>query len=112
MASKRHKRRKRGLASGVQGASVNLRPKKVPEPLAMDLESLRRLDLFSTHQVARLCNVSDKTVKNWCDRGIIESYRLPAGPGKQSGARRVKRAALVKFLKASGMPMNGLETQG
>lgn len=74
----------------------------------MSLDALRSLSVFGTSQVARLCNVSDKTVKNWCDRGILESYRLPTGPGKQEGARRVKREALVKFLKANGMPLNGL----
>lgn len=111
MASKptgKTKRRKRGLAAVAQGASISLRPKKVPEPHAVSLETLRSLNVFSTSQVARLCSVSDKTVKNWCDRGILESYRLPTGPGKQEGARRVKRAALVSFLKANGMPLNGL----
>lgn len=110
-ASKKVKRRrKHGSDSGVlgSGSSISLRPKKVPEPHAVSLETLRSLNVFSTSQVARLCSVSDKTVKNWCDRGILESYRLPTGPGKQEGARRVKRAALASFLKANGMPLNGL----
>lgn len=65
--------------------------------------------MFTTHQVARVCHVSDRTVKNWCDRGTLEGYRLPPGPGEKYGPRRVTRAALVKFLKANGMPLGVLE---
>ena len=74
---------------------------------------LADLEVFMTHQVARICHVSDRTVKNWIDRGTLAGYRLPAGLGQGDGPRRVERAVLVEFLKANGMPLGGLkEAQG
>lgn len=76
-----------------------------------DEGDLRKLDSFTTGQVARICRVSDRTVKNWINRGALEGYRLPAGRGRE-GPRRVERAVLVEFLKANGMPLGALEVQG
>lgn len=48
--------------------------------------------IFTTGHIAKICKVAPRTVSKWCNRGIIESYRLPG-----SDDRRVSREALVKF---------------
>ncbi len=55
--------------------------------------------VFTTGNVARLCQVSPRTVTIWFDKGLLEGYRLPG-----STDRRITRSSLVKFLEANGMP--------
>jgi two-component system, OmpR family, response regulator RpaA len=63
--------------------------------------------VFTTGQVARLCSVAPRTVSKWFDSGKLRGYRIP---GSQD--RRVPRDCLVEFMKATGMPLGILETEG
>lgn len=60
--------------------------------------------VFTTGQVARLCGVAPRTATQWCDKGMLGSFRIPG-----SRDRRVPREQLVKFLNEHGMPLGGLE---
>ena len=59
---------------------------------------------YTTGAVARMLNVSGRTVQKWCDSGMLKSYRLP-GSLINNGDRRITMAALVAFVEESGMPM-------
>lgn len=65
----------------------------------------KRKDVLTTGQVAKLCNVAPRTVSKWFDSGQLRGYRIPG-----SKDRRIPVAQLIGFMKAHGMPLNGLET--
>ena len=60
--------------------------------------------LFTTGEVAKICNVAPRTVVNWVDSGILKGFRIPG-----SAARRIPREELARFLKERGMPLGQLE---
>jgi excisionase family DNA binding protein len=62
-------------------------------------------DILTTGEVARICNVAPRTVSKWFDNGQLRGYRIPG-----SRDRRIPLDQLVRFMKAHGMPVNGLET--
>lgn len=64
---------------------------------------------YRTGEVARLLGVAPRTVCLWFDAGKLGGYRLPPANGdrRHGGPRRVERDALVRFLRASGMPLLG-----
>lgn len=53
-------------------------------------------ELLTTRQVALELQVSESSVKRWCDLGIIRTQRTAGGH------RRIARAGLQEFLNASG----------
>lgn len=63
-------------------------------------------EIFTSGQVATLCQVSPRTVSKWIDTGRLKGFRLP---GSQD--RRVMRAHLVQFLKDNAMPLFGLDRE-
>src|SRR5262245_2147268 len=63
--------------------------------------------VFTTGQVAKICQVAQRTVSKWFDSGKLRGYRIP---GSQD--RRIPREALIRFLKENGMPMGNLEEEG
>ena len=63
----------------------------------------KRKDVLTTGQVAKLCNVAPRTVSKWFDSGTLHGYRIPG-----SKDRRIPLNKLVAFMKAHGMPLNGL----
>jgi excisionase family DNA binding protein len=63
--------------------------------------------VFTTGQVAKICQVAPRTVSKWFDSGRLRGYRIP---GSQD--RRIPREALIRFLKENGMPMGHLEEEG
>ena len=65
---------------------------------------MRRKDVFTTGEVARICRVSSRTVYKWFNEGRIKGYRLPG-----SNDRRIPLENLIQFLKENGMPLRGLE---
>jgi len=65
---------------------------------------MRRKDVFTTGEVARICRVGVNTVLKWFDSGRLKGYRLP---GSQD--RRIPVENLIRFLKDNGMPLRELE---
>ncbi len=65
----------------------------------------RNKDVLTTGQVARLCRVAPRTVSKWFDTGQLRGYRIPG-----SKDRRIPRAQLIRFMRAHGMPLDGLES--
>lgn len=55
------------------------------------------MDILSTHDVARFCKVTPRTVLRWVDSGILPGYQTGGG------RRRVQREDLLRFMKERGM---------
>ena len=62
--------------------------------------------VFTTGQVAKICQVAPRTVSKWFDSGRLRGYRIP---GSQD--RRIPREQLIRFLKEHGMPLGELEEE-
>ncbi len=62
--------------------------------------------VFTTGQVAKICQVAPRTVSKWFDSGRLKGYRIP---GSQD--RRIPRDQLIRFLKENGMPLGKLEEE-
>ncbi|MGI9012992.1 MAG: response regulator [Phycisphaerales bacterium] len=62
-------------------------------------------DVLTTGEVAKICNVASRTVSKWFDSGQLEGYRIPG-----SKDRRIPVDKLMRFMKAHGIPMDGLMT--
>ncbi|MFG0331278.1 MAG: response regulator [Phycisphaerales bacterium] len=63
----------------------------------------REKDVLTTGEVAKICNVAPRTVSKWFDSGQLKGYRIPG-----SKDRRIPLNALIKFMKAHGIPLDGL----
>lgn len=61
--------------------------------------------VMTTGEVAKICNVAPRTVSKWFDAGYLNGYRIPG-----SKDRRIPLDQLVRFMRAHGIPLNGLET--
>ncbi len=62
-------------------------------------------DVLTTGEVARLCNVAPRTVSKWFDSGSLKGYRIPG-----SKDRRIPLSHLVRFMKAHGIPLDGISS--
>lgn len=62
-------------------------------------------EVLTTGQVAKICNVAPRTVSKWFDSGQLRGYRIPG-----SKDRRIPLHHLIRFMKAHGIPLDGLET--
>lgn len=60
-------------------------------------------EVLTTGDVAKLCNVAPRTVSKWFDSGALKGYRIPG-----SRDRRIPTSELMKFMKAHGIPLEGL----
>ena len=61
-------------------------------------------DVLTTGQVAKICNVAPRTVSKWFDTGQLRGYRIPG-----SKDRRIPLSQLIRFMRANGIPLNGLD---
>jgi excisionase family DNA binding protein len=61
-------------------------------------------DVLTTGEVARLCGVAPRTVSKWFDAGQLRGFKIPG-----SRDRRIPRESLVRFMKAYGIPLRGLD---
>ncbi len=59
-------------------------------------------DVYTTGEVAKICNVAARTVSKWFDSGQIDGYRIPG-----SKDRRIPSVSLNKFMKSHGIPFDG-----
>jgi excisionase family DNA binding protein len=62
-------------------------------------------EVLTTGEVAKLCNVAPRTVSKWFDSGSLKGYRIPG-----SRDRRIPAAELIKFMKAHGIPLEGVQS--
>lgn len=61
-------------------------------------------NVLTTGEVAKICNVAPRTVSKWFDAGHLRGYRIPG-----SKDRRIPLQQLVRFMRAHGLPLNGLD---
>lgn len=59
--------------------------------------------VFTTGQVAEICNVAPRTVSKWFDSGQLKGYRIPG-----SRDRRIPLRELMRFMRAHGIPLGKL----
>jgi excisionase family DNA binding protein len=62
-------------------------------------------DVLTTGEVAKICNVAPRTVSKWFDSGSLRGYRIPG-----SKDRRIPVSELIKFMRAHGIPLEGLSS--
>ncbi|HUU97981.1 MAG TPA: response regulator [Phycisphaerae bacterium] len=60
--------------------------------------------VFTTGEVASICNVSQQTVIRCFDSGRLRGFRVPG-----SKFRRIPRDALIQFMKENGIPLDRLD---
>jgi excisionase family DNA binding protein len=63
-------------------------------------------ELVTPKQVARAIDVSESSVKRWCDRGIIPSVKTAGGH------RRIPIAAVISYLRETKQPLVAPEVLG
>lgn len=61
-------------------------------------------DVLTTGEVARLCGVAPRTVSKWFDTGQLRGFKIPG-----SRDRRIPRESLVRFMRAHGIPLRGID---
>lgn len=61
--------------------------------------------VFTTGEVAEICNVSQQTVIRCFDSGRLKGFRVPG-----SRFRRIPRDALIQFMKENEIPLDQIET--
>jgi excisionase family DNA binding protein len=61
-------------------------------------------EVLTTGEVARICGVAPRTVTKWFDAGQLRGFKIPG-----SRDRRIPRESLVRFMKAHGIPLRGLD---
>lgn len=62
-------------------------------------------EVLTTGEVAKVCNVAPRTVSKWFDSGALKGYRIPG-----SRDRRIPTAELMKFMRAHGIPLEGMSS--
>lgn len=65
---------------------------------------MKRKEVLTTGEVARICHVAPRTVSKWFDSGKLKGYRIPG-----SRDRRIPLSQLLQFMRAYGMPLKELE---
>ena len=60
--------------------------------------------VFTTGEVASICNISQQTVIRCFDSGRLRGFRVPG-----SKFRRIPREALIQFMKENGIPLDRLD---
>jgi len=68
------------------------------------MATTEKKDVLTTGEVARICHVAPRTVSKWFDTGKLRGYRIPG-----SRDRRIPRKQLEAFMRAHGIPLDGLD---
>ena len=68
------------------------------------MRAMDQKDVLTTGEVAKICHVAPRTVSKWFDAGKLRGYRIPG-----SRDRRIPRQQLMAFMRAHGMPLDGLD---
>src|SRR4029077_2637742 len=69
------------------------------------MSTTKMKDVLTTGEVAKICNVAPRTVSKWFDSGSLKGYRIPG-----SRDRRIPSSELMKFMRAHGIPLEGLSS--
>ncbi|MCA8995371.1 MAG: helix-turn-helix domain-containing protein [Planctomycetaceae bacterium] len=69
----------------------------------MIISDIEHASVFTTGQVATICQVAPRTVTKWFDTGRLKGYRIPG-----SKDRRIPRQNLIEFMEAHGIPLTDL----
>ena len=56
-------------------------------------------DIYTTHEVSKLLQVNPRSVINWIEQDLLNSYRTPGGH------RRISREDLLAFLRKHQIPV-------
>ncbi len=62
-------------------------------------------NVFTTGEVAQICQVSQQTVIRCFDSGRLKGFRVPG-----SRFRRITREGLIQFMKENSIPLDQLES--
>ncbi len=73
-------------------------------PVQESNSPLHQRNVFTTGEVATICNLSQQTVIRCFDSGRLRGYRVPG-----SRFRRIPRDALIQFMKEHNIPLDQLE---
>lgn len=63
--------------------------------------------IYTTGQVAQICNVAPRTVTKWFDSGKLRGYRIPG-----SRDRRIPAGELLRFMQSHNIPTNSIAVAG
>lgn len=55
--------------------------------------------IYTTYDIAQLCNVDISTAINWIDSGKLQAYKTPGGH------RRIRQENFFQFLRSYGLPI-------
>ncbi len=58
------------------------------------------MQTLTTGDIAKYCDVNQRTVIRWLDKGALKGFKLPG-----RGNNRVKVEDFIRFLKENGMPI-------
>jgi len=61
-------------------------------------------EVFTTGEVAEICQISQQTVIRCFDSGRLKGFRVPG-----SRFRRIPRDALIQFMRENGIPLERLQ---
>ena len=65
---------------------------------------MKRKNVFTTSDVAEICQVSTRVVTKWYDTDLLDGFRLPG-----SKHRRFTYENIKNFMTDEGMPVEWLE---
>ena len=68
------------------------------------MHTAQQKEVLTTGEVATICHVAPRTVSKWFDTGKLRGYRIPG-----SRDRRIPLEHLIAFMRAHGIPLNGLD---
>ena len=61
--------------------------------------------LYTTGEVAKICNLSQQTIIRCFDAGRVEGFRIPG-----SKFRRIPHESLIKFMQSNDIPIDTLQS--
>lgn len=67
------------------------------------------MSLYTTGEIAKLCNVSVRTVQYYDTRNILKPSTLSEGGRRLYSEEDIKRMRIICFLREMGIPINSIE---
>jgi excisionase family DNA binding protein len=61
-------------------------------------------NVYTTGEVARICNVTIRTVIKWFESGELKGFKIP-----NSKDRRIPRDNLIEFMQKHGIPLKNMD---